>query len=107
MEKEWELFNKKIHKDEQTSEIQTPKQTQHKSNPRTTGEGAMGTQDVEIIPATSTSEIVLRIEEIPLLDVFYSPSQKAVLKRQRKKRKLDVVAVMTPKNEPMGVIWKD
>jgi len=54
-----------------------------------------------------TLEIVLRIEEIPLLDVFYSPTHKVVVKRQGKKRKLDVVAVATPENDPMDIVWKD
>lgn len=67
----------------------------------------MGTQDIEIIPTTPTLEIVLRIEEITLLDVFYSPTHKVVVKRQIKKRKLDVVAVTTPENEPMDIVWKE
>lgn len=46
-----------------------------------TEEGVKGTQDVEIILVTPTSEIVLRVEEIPPLDVFYSPTHKAVVKR--------------------------
>lgn len=84
LEREWEQFKKKLHKYsnlEQTSEIQTPKQTSHKSNLESTEEGVKGTQDVEIIPVTPTSEIVLRVEEIPPLDVFYSPTHKAVVKR--------------------------
>jgi len=43
--------------------------------------------NVEIIPENSFDEIVLRVEEIPPLDVFYSPMLKAVIKRQRKKEK--------------------
>lgn len=72
-----------------------------------TQEGAMHNQDLEIIPATPTSEIVLRIEERPLLDVFYSPTHKFVVKRQREKTKLDVVAIMTAYNEPMDIVRKE
>jgi len=74
LEKEWGYFNKNLHTDEQTSEIQTPKQTQNKSTQETTLEKNVGTQDVELVPATPSSEIILRIEEIPPLDVFYSPT---------------------------------
>lgn len=63
--------------------------------------------DVEIILATPTSEIVMRVEEIPPLDVFYSPTHKVVVKRQRKKRKLYVVVVTIFENEPMDIVWKD
>jgi len=44
-------------------------------------EKTVGIQDVELIPATPTLEIILRIEEIRPLDVFYSPAQKFVIKR--------------------------
>lgn len=87
--------------------MQTPKQTQHKSNPETIEERAMNTQDLEIIPITPTSKIVLRIKETPPLDVFYSPTHKVVVKRQRKKRKLGVVDVATLENEPMDIVWND
>jgi len=49
----------------------------------------------------------LRIEEIPPLDVFYSLIHKAIVKRQRKKRKLNAIAATTPDNEPMDIVWKD
>jgi len=87
--------------------METPKQTEHKENPETTREGAVGTQEIEIIHVIPNSEIILRIEEITQLDVFYSPTHKAVLKRQRKKRKLDTMFVTTPENEPMYIVWKD
>ena len=66
-------------------------------------EKIVDTQDVELIPTTPTSEIILTIEEIPPLDVFYSPTHKVVIKSQRKKRKLDVAAITTPDNEPMDI----
>ena len=45
--------------------------------------------DVEHIPISPSSELVLKVEEIPPLDVFYSPQHKAVVRKQRKKRKLE------------------
>jgi len=42
--------------------------------------------EMEHIPITPSSEIMLVIEEIPLLDVFYSLQHKVVVRRQRKKR---------------------
>jgi len=68
-------------------------------------EGATNTQETEHIPVSPSSEIVLKIEDIPPLDIFYSPQHKVVVRRQRKRRKLDVV--LTPEDEPMDVLWKD
>lgn len=46
-------------------------------------------KDMEIIATFPTSKIVLNIEEIPPLDVFYSLKHKDVMSRSRKKRKLE------------------
>ena len=45
--------------------------------------------DIEIIPENPTGEIMLKIEEIPPLDVFYSPKHRAVVRKQRKRRRND------------------
>lgn len=84
--------------------MQTP---QHKTTQEITVEETVNTQEVEHIPVTPTSKIVLRIEEFPPLDVFYGPQHKAIVKRKRKKRKLDSTTVTTPDNELMNVLWKD
>jgi len=60
---------------------------------------------MEHIPITPSSEIMLKIEEIPPLDVFYSPQHKAVVRRQRKKRKLD--SVLSLEAEQLDVLWRD
>jgi len=44
-----------------------------RNNSRNYNWGTMNTQEIEHIPVTPTSEIVLRMEEIPPLDVFYNP----------------------------------
>ena len=37
--------------------------------------------DVEHIPISPSFELVLKVEEIPPLDVFYSPQHKAVIRK--------------------------
>ena len=64
-------------------------------------------QDVEIIPEHPTGQIVLKIEEIPPLDVFYSPKHKAVVRRQRKGRKMDPDMFSTPQEEFMNIVYKN
>lgn len=81
--------------------MQTPQQ---KTTQEITEKENVNTQEVEHIPVTPTSEIILRIENIPPLDVFYSPQHKAIVKRQKKKRNLDSTAVTTPDNELMDVV---
>lgn len=85
-------------------EFQTPQQ---KTVPKIELEETENTQKVEHIVVTPTSRIILRIEEISPLDVFHGPHDKVVVKRQRKKRKLDSIVATTPENEPMDVLWKD
>ena len=57
------------------------------------------------VPITPSSEILLNVEEIPPLDVFYSPQHKAVVRRQRKKRKLE--NALSQYAEHLDVLWKD
>lgn len=61
----------------------------------------------EIIPKNPLGEITLNIEEIPLLDVFYSTKHRVVVKRQRKKREINQTSSKAPQSEIMNVIWKD
>ena len=100
LEKELENFNKKLHTEGQAPEPQTP---QHKATQEITLEKIVSTQEVEHIPATPTSKIVLRIEEIPPLDVFYSPLHKVVVRRKRKRRRIEVSKI-PPGNEPMDIV---
>jgi len=64
-------------------------------------------KDIEIIPKNPSGEITLNIEEMPPLDVFYSPKHRVVVKRQRKKRKIDQTSSTSPQSEFMNIIWKD
>ena len=61
--------------------------------------------ETEHIPIAPSSEILLNVEEIPPLDIFYSPQHKAVIRRQRKKRKLE--NILSQDTEHLDVLWKD
>lgn len=45
------------------------------------------------------------MEEIPPLDIFYSPQHKVVVRRQRKKRKLE--NILSQDAERLDILWKD
>ena len=61
--------------------------------------------DTKHIPVAPSSELILNIEEIPPLDIFYSPQHKAVVRRQRNKRKLE--NTISQGAEQLYVLWKD
>lgn len=61
--------------------------------------------EMEHIPITPSSELILKIEEIPPLDVFYSPQHKEIVRRQRKKRKLE--NILSHDAEQLDVLWQD
>jgi hypothetical protein len=46
-------------------------------------------QHTEIILAFPTLEIILKVTEIHCLDVFYNPLHKAIIRRQRKRRRVE------------------
>ena len=52
-------------------------------------------QDTKFIPVFPTDEIVLKVTDIPPLDVFYSPLHKAVVRKQRKIRRIETPLVMS------------
>jgi len=81
--------------------IETPVQTT-----KVLSTGISGTvTETEHIPVTPSSEIVFNVEDIPPLDVFYSPKYKAVVKKQRKKRKLE--GAISTEAEQLDVLWND
>ena len=63
------------------------------------------THDQEIIPAYPTEQIVLQIEEIPWLDIFYGPIHKVVDKRNKRRRIDETIVDLT--NEFVNILWKD
>ena len=82
LDKEWETFNEMINLEGQIPKTPT-------SNTQIAG-GVMpimvsNISEKEHAPITPSLELVLNIEEIPPLEIFYSPQHKAVVRRQRKK----------------------
>ena len=69
-------------------------------------EQATTSRQAEIIPALPTLEIVLKVTEITPLDVFYSPLHKVVVRRQRKRKRVETLE-LPPGNEPMDIVWRD
>ena len=55
-----------------------------------------GMEHVHVAPS---SKLMLKIEEIHPLDVFYSSQHKAIVKKQRKKIKFESTTATTPGNE--------
>ena len=82
MDKESETFNELINTEEQN--MKTPESTVQTMTDMIM-EIVSNAPETKHIPITPSTKIMLKIEEIPLLDVFYSPQHKAVVRRQRKK----------------------
>jgi len=102
LDKEWETFNDLIN-----IEVQGTKTPE--SNVQTMDDVVIGTisnvPETEHIPITPSSELMFKIEEISPLDVFYSPQHKAMVRRQRKKRKLE--NVLSHDAEQLDILWQD
>lgn len=64
-------------------------------------------KELEIIPENTSDEIFLHIEEIPLSDVFYSPKHRAIIERERKKRKIDHSPLLTSQMEMMNAVSRE
>ena len=70
LEGEWENFNKIVNAEEQSAKPPTkPKE----KTMEMVIERVVNTQETEHIPIAPSSEIILRIEEITPLDLFYNP----------------------------------
>ena len=78
------------------TEFQTPR-GQIVSTKETTESPETSCQDTEVIPAFPTDEIILKVTDIPPLDVFYNPLHKAVVRKLRKRRRIEA----PPGNEVM------
>jgi len=64
-------------------------------------------EDVQIIPKDPSDQIVLQIEDIPPLDVFYSPKHRVVVKRERKRRTLYHSSLLPIQTEIANVVQKE
>ena len=109
--KQWNQFDSIISGKEGSKDTDTSKTS---DTPDTTSSqvlsgtsGPPTSKDVEVITKDSSDQIVLQVEDIPPLDVFYSPRHKAVIKRSRKRRRLDQPSIF-PKHTVTGnVVWKE
>lgn len=108
--KEWEQFDQQIKGQSDTQNVITsisPLRHQPMIHDPVIEEPSskdLTLKEIKIIPKYSSSEIALSIEEIPPLDVFYSPKHRVVVKRKRKKRKIDQASTIVPQDESMNVI---
>lgn len=83
LDKKWETFNELINTEEQN--MKTPEITVQTM----TGiviETVNNSPETEHIRITPLSEIMLKIEEIPPLDIFYSLQHKAVVKDKERNK---------------------
>lgn len=69
-------------------------------------EQGINSQNAKIIPTFPTSKIILKVTEILPLDVFYNPLHKAIVRTQRKRRRVETPKI-PPGNEPMDIVSKD
>ena len=111
MSSEWDEFSEAIKTPktnpnaDQVTNFQTPEHSQKLVETITPLQQVPETHDREIIPDYPTENIVLQVEEIPSLDIFYSPSHKAVVKRRNMRRIDETVSDL--RNESVDILWKD
>jgi len=109
--KEWEQFDSIISGLECSKDTDTSKvaDTQGITSPQVLSRtsGSPISKDVEIIPKDPSEQIILQVEDIPPLDVFYSPRHRAVVKRQRKRRRTDQPSIFPEQTVTGNVVWKE
>jgi len=64
-------------------------------------------REVEVIPKNPSDQIILQVEDIPPLDVFYSPRHKALVERQRKRRRTDQTSLFPEQTITGNIVWKE
>jgi hypothetical protein len=108
--KQWNQFDSIISGKEASKDSDASKTS---NAPDTTSsqvlEGTSGppiSQDVEVITQDPSDQIDLQVEEIPPLDIFYSPKHRAVVKRSRKRRRLDQPSISPEQTVTGNVVWK-
>jgi hypothetical protein len=108
--KEWNQFDSIISGKEASKDSDASKTN---NAPDTTSspvlEGTSGppmVQNVEVITQDPSDQIDLQVEEIPPLDIFYSPKHRAVVRRSRKRRRLDQPSISPEQTVTGNVVWK-
>jgi len=109
---EWQQFDSIISNLESSREVDTFKATDthdttSKEVPSEETNGLHLTTDLEIIPKDPSDQIMLQVEDIPPLDVFYSPKHRAVVKRQRKRRRIDQPSLFPEQIVTTNIVWKE
>lgn len=108
---EWQQFDSIINNLESSKEVDTSKvadtqDTTSKEVPSATS-GLPPSTRIEIIPKDSSDQIILQVEDIPPLDVFYSPKHRAIVKRQRKRRRIDQPSLFLEQTVTGSMVWKE
>lgn len=114
LEQIWEQYNQ-VMKENESQFLKTPSQEKVLDTSEIlektlvkikTSNKTLENKDIEFIPAFPTSELVLRVEKIPPLDIFYSPKHKVIVKRQRKKIKIEHSQAFFLGKTSFEVVWK-
>ena len=69
--------------------------------------GPPSSKEVEVIPKDPSDQVILHIEDIPPLDVFYSPKHRAVVRRSRKRRRIDQPSIFPEQTVTGNMVWKE
>ena len=108
---EWKQFDSIISGLECSKDTDTSKatDTQEITSPQVLSgtSGSPISKEVEIIPKDPSDQIILQVEDIPPLDVFYNPRHKAVVKRQRKRRRTDQPSLFPEQTVTGNVVLKE
>ena len=109
---EWQQFDSIISNLESSRDADTSKaaDTQDTASKEVPSEGTSGlppTTELEIIPKDPSDQVILQVEDIPPLDVFYSPKHKAVIKRHRKRRRINKPSLFPEQTVTANVVWKE
>ena len=93
--------------DAETSKAVDTQDTTSQEVPKKGTNGPPSSTVVEIIPKNPSNQIVLQVEDIPPLDVFYSPKHRAVIKRQRKRRRIDQPSLFPEQTITTNLVWRE
>ena len=109
----WKEFNLKLQGDQgviitdQQQIVYTSQTKSQDSFTTRTSNKLVRTKKMEFIMGFPTTEIVLNIQEIPPLDILYSPKHKAVMSRQKKRRRTQQSQLLIQGYVSMEIVWKD
>jgi len=111
LQKEWQHFSTIIGGTKDSQNTDTPRssgiQAEGSSQVLSTTTGPPKSMSVEIIPKGPSDQITLLVEDIPPLNVFYSPKHRAVVKRSRKRQRLDQSPLFPDQPLTGNVVWRE